>query len=227
MKPILAPSIVCANFLDLRQTLEQMNEIGIELLHLDVMDNSFVHGFGLSPSLVKQIKSVSKAKLDIHLMTTLCDTVFDEFYEAGADRIILHAECEDFHSSFENAIRGGNSIGIAIKPATDLELVKPYLYYIDTLLVFTVEPGLRGQPILPTAPSRVSAAFAMIQEVGAKCTLQVDGGVYLDSIATLAAAGATVFVVGSSFFGKANIFDENLQSSASRLVEFATQGSTL
>jgi ribulose-phosphate 3-epimerase len=213
---MFVPSLICGNQLNLLDTINATGATGVSTLHLDVMDNHLVRGFGYSVDLIRQIRSHTDLKLDVHLMATNVINLVPELFDAGASRIILHVESCDLDRTLNNILPLHNSIGFAIKPDTPLILLENYLEYADCLLVFTVNPGWRGQPIRQDAIHRVRQSRAILNANGCDIPLIVDGGVYLDSICSLHESGATEFVVGSAFYGHSNNFQE-LESNLAKL----------
>lgn len=198
----LAPSIICSDLTNLTDLIDNTELAGAAILHVDAMDNQFVSGLGFSPQHVRWIRSLTNYWIDVHLMVNPSAVIAREFCAAGANRIILHAEVDDIQAAVASVEEENCQIGFAIKPDTCLDVLLPFKDKISTLLAFTVNPGKRGQKIRSDALSRVSEVKAWIVKNQCQCSLQVDGGVYLDSICQLKMAGADIFVVGAAFFGK-------------------------
>lgn len=200
--PIFSPSLICGNLLHMYDSVEATVAAGAEVIHMDIMDNVLVSGFGFSISHIKAARGVCKTLFDVHLMVGKSLVLVKELSQIENIRILLHMESEDFSQSFDFLRANGCRIGVAVFPQTNLEEVLRVANDIETVLLFTVNPGHRGQEILPTALERVKQAKTLLTQHGARCQIQVDGGVYSGKIRSLYSCGAEVMVVGSAFYGK-------------------------
>lgn len=196
-----APSLICGDLLNLSDSIQHLHNQNLNLVHIDVMDNQFVKGFGFTPAYISQIKEISTIYTDVHLMANPSVDIAKEFIKAQADRIILHVEVSDLHETAELILNSKSELGLAIKPDTPLNSLEPLCKYASTILVFTVNPGQRGQEIRSDAIDRIKKVRNLLDKNNYSCTLQVDGGVYAHSIKGLYDAGARTFVLGSAFFG--------------------------
>lgn len=197
----ISASLICADLLELAEAVDALAKNGADIVHIDVMDNQFVHGFGFSTTHVKAIHGRTSLPLDIHLMASPSAAAAIEFADAGADRVFVHVEAADAAEAAEAVLASSASLGLAIKPDTPLELLTPHCDQASAVLVFTTNPGRRGQEMRSDALQRVSAVRTYLKARNPTCELHVDGGVYAHSIGQLRRAGADVFIVGSAYFG--------------------------
>lgn len=198
---ILSPSILAADFSKLGEQIREVEESGAAYLHIDVMDGNFVPAISLGMPVISSIRKVSDIVFDVHLMITDPEKYVDEFVRSGADIITFHAEAVSDPGRLIDRIHAfGKKAGIALKPATPVASVQPYLDQLDMLLVMTVEPGFGGQSYLPESTDRIRQAKSMIEEAGTETLIQVDGGIKQDNVQTVLEAGANVIVAGSNIF---------------------------
>ena len=201
----IAPSILSADFSDLRSALNLCDAGMADYIHIDVMDNHFVPNLTIGPAVVKSIRFVSKTYFDVHLMVTNPQGLLNAFAKAGANGITFHIEAVDNPGSLIDQIKSLKlEVGISLKPATPLEKITPFLDQIDRVLIMSVEPGFGGQGYLPGANERISEIRKYLNE---KCLdrvlIEVDGGIKLHNAKEVIDAGANVLVAGSEIF-KAN-----------------------
>jgi ribulose-phosphate 3-epimerase len=197
----LSPSLACADLLDLSAALRAMIAADVGMVHVDATDSTFTTAMGLTPELVAAThRAFPRLFIDVHLMVATAARDVAVFCEAGASRVLIHVEALDFNVAAEIARSYDVEVGAAIRPETCFDRAREVLPGLSSLLLFTVAPGVRGQTILPEAVARVRDGFALTSSVDG-CELQVDGGVYVDSIGKLVRAGARTLVVGSAFFG--------------------------
>lgn len=202
MKPIIAPSILSADFGCLDRDLEMVNESVAGWFHLDIMDGTFVPNISFGFPVCKAIASVARKPLDAHLMIVNPHKYVERFASLGVSYLSVHIEtCGDLDRVLKQIRSAGMKCGIAINPETDASLLKGHLGNADFVLVMSVHPGFSGQSFIEGSAEKVAVVRKMIEEEGASCFIEVDGGINTSNIASLAGAGASVFVAGNSAFG--------------------------
>lgn len=194
----LAPSILAADFANLGRDLAYLDEAHSEYIHFDVMDGMFVPSISFGFPVLEAVKKATKTSVDVHLMVEKPMRYVEEFIRKGADIVTVHAEaCEDIAFFIERTHALGAKAGIAIKPATPVEVVEPYLSQLDMVLVMTVEPGFGGQKYMEFTTDKIRALRGKITKEGYDCDIEVDGGINSKTIHTVLEAGANVIVSGS------------------------------
>jgi ribulose-phosphate 3-epimerase len=198
--PIVAPSILSADFSRLEAELALVDPAR-DWVHCDVMDNHFVPNLTFGPILVRAVRALTRAHVDVHLMIDEPARIVPEFRAAGADGITVHLEaCRGLEGTLA-AVRGaGARVGLALKPGTALEEAEPHLGDVDLLLVMTVEPGFGGQAFMPEMLDKVRAAVAWRKRHGARYLIEVDGGIAPATARRARRAGADVFVAGHAIY---------------------------
>ena len=200
----LAPSILSADFTNLKLALSQCDEGGAHWIHVDEMDNQFEPNLTIGPPVVKSLRPNTKKFLDVHMMVIEPEKLVEPFARAGADSITFHIEATDDPQSVIDLIKAsGTKVGISIKPATPLAEIEPYYDQIDLVLVMSVDPGFGGQGYLDGSTERVEKVKQILIE---KCLqdrvlIEVDGGIKLHNAEEVINAGADVLVAGSAIFG--------------------------
>ncbi len=200
-KVLVAPSILSADFSELRNEMNKVTEAGADWLHVDVMDGNFVPNLTLGMPIVKSIKPHAKIPLDVHLMIERPERYIEEFIKAGSDFLTLHVESTSVLEESLKKIRTlGAKAGITLRPKTRLEDIKPYLSLVDLVLVMTVEPGFGGQSFMQEQVKKISQLKKWREEGLGSYLIEVDGGIAEATAQVCIEAGADVLVAGSAVF---------------------------
>ena len=204
----IAPSILAANFGELRKEIEMINRSQADWLHVDVMDGHFVPNISFGPDIVRKMKEYSKLPLDVHLMIEKPDRYLTTFREAGADIITVHLEaCQHLHRTVQEIRSLGARAGVSINPHTNVLLLEDVLEELDLVLIMSVNPGFGGQRFIPQSLSKIRQLKNRIIERNLSVLIEVDGGIGLQNAEPLLIAGTDVLVAGSSVFGSADPLD--------------------
>lgn len=198
----IAPSLLSADFSQLKAEVQDIEQGGADWLHLDVMDGHFVPNMTFGPGLIKALRPHSNLFFDVHLMIDNPDQYINAFADSGADMIVVHAEaCTHLHRTIQSIHAAGKKAGVALNPATSLSVLDYILPELDMVLLMSVNPGFGGQKFINIVP-KLERLVAMCAEQNVQPLIQVDGGITAETAPLVTAAGANVLVAGSAVFGK-------------------------
>ncbi|MGI9202329.1 MAG: ribulose-phosphate 3-epimerase [Woeseiaceae bacterium] len=203
MTPLIAPSILSADFARLGDDVTAVLDAGADIVHFDVMDNHFVPNLTIGPFICEALRNHGiEAPIDVHLMVEPVDRIIPDFAAAGASYITFHPEASRHVDRSLALIRdAGCKSGLVFNPATPLNSLAHVIDKVDMVLIMSVNPGFGGQKFIPAALDKLREARAIIAASGRDIRLEIDGGVKVDNIGEIAAAGADTFVAGSAIFG--------------------------
>lgn len=203
MKPIIAPSILSANFAKLGEEVDAVLAAGADWVHFDVMDNHYVPNLTIGPLVCEALRKHGViAPIDVHLMVKPVDRIIPDFAKAGATLISFHPEASEHVDRTIGLIKEqGCQAGLVLNPATPLHVLDHVLDKLDLVLIMSVNPGFGGQSFIPHSLDKIRLVRERIRETGKLIRLEVDGGVKVENIAAIAQAGADAFVAGSAIFG--------------------------
>ena len=197
----IAPSILSADFTRLGDEIRDVEHAGADYIHIDVMDGHYVPNITIGPMIVEAVKRRTRLPLDVHLMISNPDKYISVFRQSGADIITVHAEAVDhLHRSIQSIKEAGAITGVSLNPATPLQVIEYVLGELDMVLLMTVNPGFGGQEFISEVIPKITRLRGMIKERGLNTEIEVDGGINLDTIGLVSAAGANIFVSGSAIF---------------------------
>jgi len=203
--PIIAPSLLAADFLNLEDACKMLNESEADWFHLDVMDGNFVPNISYGMSIIKQLKKAGRKFFDVHLMIVEPEKYAEEFKDAGADGLTVHLEaCRNLHRNIQQIKSLGMKAGVAINPHTPVFLLKDIIADIDLVCLMSVNPGFGGQSFIPHSLQKIKELKTLIIESGSSAKIEVDGGVSLLNGKEILNAGADVLVAGNAIFGTAD-----------------------
>jgi len=201
--PVIAPSILSADFARLGEEVTNVLAAGADWIHFDVMDNHYVPNLTIGPMVLQAIRPLTKAPIDVHLMVEPVDRMIEMFCDAGADIVTFHPEASGHVDRSLDLIRKkGAKAGLVLNPATPLSVLDWVMDRLDVILLMSVNPGFGGQSFIPHVLDKARAVKERIDASGKSIRLEIDGGVKIDNIAEIAAAGVDAFVAGSAIFGK-------------------------
>jgi len=203
VKPLIAPSILSADFARLGEDVKAVLDAGADIVHFDVMDNHFVPNLTIGPMICDALRNYGiEAPIDVHLMVEPVDRIIPDFAKAGATYITFHPEASRHIDRSLALIREqGCKSGLVFNPATPLDCLEYVMDKVDMVLLMSVNPGFGGQKFIPAALDKLRQARTLIDDSGLDIRLEIDGGVKVDNIGEIAAAGADTFVAGSAIFG--------------------------
>jgi ribulose-phosphate 3-epimerase len=203
VKPLIAPSILSADFARLGEDVKAVLDAGADIVHFDVMDNHYVPNLTIGPMICDALRGYGiEAPIDVHLMVKPVDRIIPDFAKAGASYITFHPEASEHVDRSLGLIREvGCKSGLVFNPATPLTWLEHVLDKVDMVLLMSVNPGFGGQKFIPSSLDKLRQARKMIDDSDFDIRLEIDGGVKVDNIGEIAAAGADTFVAGSAIFG--------------------------
>jgi len=202
----IAPSILSADFTALLQDVLKVEEAGAEYLHIDVMDGHFVPNITVGPLIVKALRPKSNMLFDVHLMIENPGLYIEEFIQAGADLVTVHAESVNhLHRTLSLIKEKGARAGVALNPATSPAVIEYILPLVDLVLLMTVNPGFGGQAFIPEVLPKITIVRKMLERCGSSAEIQVDGGINQETAAGVVKAGANVLVAGSAIFSGGDV----------------------
>jgi ribulose-phosphate 3-epimerase len=216
----IAPSILTADFGNLAQAVQAAEQGGADYLHLDVMDGRFVPNLSFGPMVIARIRELTSLPLDVHLMIEEPERYLADYAKAGANILTVHAEaCRHLHRTVQQIAEVGCRTGVAINPATPLEMVREILPFVDMILIMSVNPGFGSQRFIETITNKLRRMRQLQDELNPLCDLEVDGGIDVHNIDDVVGSGANVIVVGSAVYNQRATPGENiaaLRQAASR-----------
>jgi ribulose-phosphate 3-epimerase len=198
---LIAPSILSADFLHLKDQIAACEDAGADWIHIDVMDGRFVPNLTMGPFIVEACRRATTLPLDVHLMIEQPERLLADFARAGADHLTVHVEtCPHLHRTLQQIRTLGCKAGVVLNPATPTAMIEPVLGMVDLVLVMSVNPGFSGQTFIPETLAKVRTVRQKLDEIVSHAWLEVDGGMAADTLPQMRAAGANVFVAGNAVF---------------------------
>ena len=198
----VAPSILSSDFSHLAEEIQTIQSAGADMVHIDVMDGSFVPNITIGSPVVKSLRNTTNLDFDVHLMIEHPETQIDAFVDAGADIVTFHVEAtRHAHRVIQQIKSRGVRAGIAVNPGTSLAMIEEVLGDVDMVLVMTVNPGFGGQRFIDSQLDKVHMLYHTIEDMGYECDIEVDGGINAKTSELVREAGANILVAGSAVYG--------------------------
>mgnify|MGYP000359988742 FL=1 len=202
----VAPSILSSDFSHLAEEIQTIQSAGADMVHIDVMDGSFVPNITIGSPVVKSLRNTTNLDFDVHLMIEHPETQIDAFVDAGADIVTFHVEAtRHAHRVIQQIKSRGVRAGIAVNPGTSLAMIEEVLGDVDMVLVMTVNPGFGGQHFIDSQLDKVHMLYHTIEDMGYECDIEVDGGINAKTSELVREAGANILVAGSAVYGADDI----------------------
>lgn len=207
-KPIISPSILSANFLNIQADIETLNRSEADWVHVDVMDGVFVPNISIGFPLVKQVAEISEKPLDVHLMIVQPEKFIKELKDMGTMMMNVHYEtCTHLHRVVQQIKDAGMKAGVTLNPSTPVAMLKDIVADLDMVLLMSVNPGFAGQKFIPQTVNKLKELRQLIDTTGSQALIQIDGGVNLETGKLLVEAGADVLVAGNAIFKAPDMVD--------------------
>lgn len=205
---LLSPSVLSADFSNLREEILKLEEGGADYIHLDIMDGQYVPNITFGPPVIKKLRGITKLPFDVHLMIDRPERYIDDFIDAGADIITVHPESTThLHRAIQMINNRGIRSGVTLNPATPLEAIEYVLEDVDMVLIMTVNPGFGGQKFIEPMKEKIRKLRHIIDSRGLDIKIQVDGGVKLDNAREIIDCGVDIIVVGSAIFDAEDVVE--------------------
>ena len=202
----VAPSILSSDFSHLAEEIQTIQSAGADMVHIDVMDGSFVPNITIGSPVVKSLRNTTNLDFDVHLMIEHPETQINAFVDAGADIVTFHVEATHHaHRVIQQIKSRGVRAGIAVNPGTSLAMIEEVLGDVDMVLVMTVNPGFGGQRFIDSQLDKVHMLYHTIEDMGYECDIEVDGGINAKTSELVREAGANILVAGSAVYGADDI----------------------
>ncbi len=205
MNRFVAPSLLAADFTNLRRDIDMVNDSEADWFHLDVMDGVFVPNISFGIPVIKAVRKMARKPLDVHLMIVEPEKYIQKFKDAGADMLTVHIEaCRHLHRVIQEIRELGLKAGVTLNPHTPVHLLEEIIPYVNIVLIMSVNPGFGGQKFIESSIEKIAKTRSLIEKTGSSAIISVDGGVDLGNAAALYNAGVDTLVTGTTIFQSAN-----------------------